>query len=336
MISPLLHMRTIRLSLLLLLLLPGVLRAQAGRVLVEENVRAAPNGVLLGQLAPGTLLEASNVDGDWVEFTLEGWVWTRSLRVIDRGGFDLVVSGQGGENLRDTPSGSILGRFENGTLLQEIERVPGWVRVRRTMWVWAESLAFDSSADANEVPVGDTSPPVGERYRMAGPTGLAVLNAPDGDTLVRVRAGGDVEVLAREGSWARVRVEGWAWLPLVADAEEAGASVFVEVSPQQVAQDPETFRGRLVEWELQFVSLERAQKVRTDFYDGEPFLLARTVRADSAMFVYVALPPERLSEMAELTPLERIRVIGRIRVGAASLTGSPIIDLLELKQGRMP
>ena len=32
----------------------------------------------------------------------------------------------------------------------------------------------------------------------------------------------------------------------------------------------------------------------------------------------------------DIIPLERIRVVGRIRTGAAVLTGNPIIDLLEL------
>jgi hypothetical protein len=320
----------------LLLLFPGALGAQAGRVVVEENVRSGPNGVLLGQLAPGTLLQASRVEGDWVEFTMEAWVWTRSLRVIDRGGFDLVVSVEGGENLRDTPSGSIRGRFENGTLLQEVERVPGWVRVRRTMWIWGESFEFESPVEANDVSEAADPAPVVVRFRTVGPNGLAVLSAPDGDTLSRVSAGGDVQVLARQGSWARVRTEGWAWLPLTADGDDPNAPILVDVTPGTVASEPETYRGRLVEWELQFVSLERAEKVRTDFYEGEPFLLTRTTEADAPIFVYVALPPERVSEMEELTPLERIRVIGRIRVGAASLTGSPIVDLLEFRSGGMP
>jgi len=171
---------------------------------------------------------------------------------------------------------------------------------------------------------------------MAGPSGLVVLTAPDGDTLVRIPSGASVEVLAREGNWARVRLEGWAWLPLGVDGEVVDAPVLVDVSPRQVADEPATYRGRLVEWDLQFVSLERAEKVRTDFYEGEPFLLTRTTGADAPVFVYVALPPERISEMEDLTALEGIRVLGRIRVGATSLTGSPLVDLLELRQGGGP
>jgi hypothetical protein len=85
----------------------------------------------------------------------------------------------------------------------------------------------------------------------------------------------------------------------------------------------------VVDWELQFVSQEAAERVRTDFYEGEPFLLTRAT-SSGRVFVYVAIPPERLAEVEGLIPLERIRVVGRIRTGAAVLTGNPILDLLEL------
>jgi hypothetical protein len=107
------------------------------------------------------------------------------------------------------------------------------------------------------------------------------------------------------------------------------SGIILEVSPDVVAQDPEAYRGEVVDWELQFISHERAERVRTDFYEGEPFLLTRSP-ASARAFVYVAVPPERLSEFEGLIPLERIRVVGRIRTGAAALTGSPILDLLEL------
>jgi len=75
--------------------------------------------------------------------------------------------------------------------------------------------------------------------------------------------------------------------------------------------------------------MERAEKIRTDFYEGEPFLLARTSTSGRS-FVYVAVPPDRLGAVEGLIPLERVNVVGRIRTGAAALTGNPILDLIEL------
>jgi len=106
-------------------------------------------------------------------------------------------------------------------------------------------------------------------------------------------------------------------------------SVVSSATPEEVGQNPEAFRGSVVSWELQFVSREEAERVRTDFYEGEPFLLTRAT-SPGRPFVYVAFPPERLQEVEGLIPLERIRVVGRIRTGAAVFTGNPILDLLEL------
>jgi hypothetical protein len=105
----------------------------------------------------------------------------------------------------------------------------------------------------------------------------------------------------------------------------------VEVA--RLTADFATLRGRLVELTLQFISLERAEQVRTDFYEGEPFLLTRSLDGQRS-FVYVAVPPERLSDLRALVPLETVRVVGRLRSGAAAFTGSPIVDLVEIERVR--
>ena len=96
---------------------------------------------------------------------------------------------------------------------------------------------------------------------------------------------------------------------------------------------PELYAGRVVSWSIQFISLERAEAVRTDFFEGEPFLLARFGGPDGP-FVYVAVPNDRLSEVQGLVPLETVAVTGRVRTGASSLTGAPIVDLITIDRGR--
>jgi len=117
-------------------------------------------------------------------------------------------------------------------------------------------------------------------------------------------------------------------------SDEAPAAEPGEVTVAQVTADPGAFVGRLVRWELQFVSLEEAEAVRTDFYEGEPFLLTRPVGDESTRFVYVAVPPEAMAGARGLAPLERVTVVGRIRTGASNLTGAPIVDLVELVRRR--
>ena len=52
-----------------------------------------------------------------------------------------------------------------------------------------------------------------------------------------------------------------------------------DVTLESVAAAPDDYRGELLQWDLQFISLERAEEIRTDFYANEPFLLTRMARA---------------------------------------------------------
>src|SRR5690606_27883347 len=96
-------------------------------------------------------------------------------------------------------------------------------------------------------------------FRRAGAQGAAILVGPEGDTLARTRANAELQVLAREGGWARVRIEGWTWLPDDSGADEGPLAA----TPAELAADPDRFRGRVVSWEVQFLSLERAERIRT-------------------------------------------------------------------------
>lgn len=315
----------------------GVPGQSTARVRVAENVRREPNGEVLARMEPGATLAVTGRRDRWLEVDLEGWVWERSLQATTQEGFDLVVAEAQGENLRDAPSGGIVGRLGRGTFLAEVERRPGWIRVRRSAWIWSASVVETSGVPAASTPARPTPapqlPPGG--VASAGAQGAAVLSAPGGDTLARAAPGTDLEVVSREGNWARVRLEGWTWLPQRDTAPAEAASVPAALTPEDLAREPAGFRGRVVSWELQFISLERAERVRTDFFEGEPFLLTRFGGGEGP-FVYVALTPERAQQLQGLVPLERLRVTGRVRTGASSLTGTPILDLVALERVRNP
>ena len=308
---------------------------QSGTLTKEENFRAQQNGTLLGQLRAGMSLEVLEATDDWLQFDFDGWIWTRSLQAVNRGAFDLVVSVEGGENIRGGPGGEILGHVEQGTLLETVERVAGWARVRRRAWVWRSSVALfgtDPSGDSagrSGFTAPSSSVGVGE-WAQGFSANAPVLSTPDGDTLATLASSTNLQVLAREGNWTRVRLEGWIWLPEGAD-EGAGVSPRTDATLASVVAAPDDYRGEVVQWDLQFISLERAEEIRTDFYETEPFLLTRMGDGYQS-FVYVAIPPERLGEAQRLDPLERIRVLGRVRTGSARLTGSPILELLSFER----
>ena len=121
------------------------------------------------------------------------------------------------------------------------------------------------------------------------------------------------------------------WMPSGSDEASAATDEGEPLAPADLVPGNENLAGRVVNWTLQFISLERAEAVRTDFFEGEPFLLTRFGGGDGD-FVYVAVPPDRLSEVEGLVPLERVEVTGRIRTPASALTGAPILDLLSLER----
>lgn len=332
-----------------LLLIGGLLVASAmpvwgqsvATVRIEENFRREPADVILARLSPGTMLEVLARDGNWTRVEVEGWVWLASLEASADDAFDLAVSAVDGENLRSGPAGRVLGRLEEGTLLRELERDASWAHVSRTGWMWTASLEVEEAGNGSS----EDGDPTGRRVPGAaasrapagffnvGSTPAPILSAPDGHTLAIMSPQSDVEVVGREGNWVRVRVEGWMWLPAAQEGVASTDESPLALEPADLAADPSAYAGRVVSWSLQFISLERAEAVRTDFFEGEPFLLARFGGADGT-FVYVAVPNDRLADVEGLVPLELVSVVGRIRTGASALTGTPIVDLITIERSR--
>jgi hypothetical protein len=322
--------------------------AQTVRVTApEENFRKEPRVTGSNRLATvfeGAILDLEARQGRWIRATLEGWIWTPSVSSTDRDGFDLIVSNPGGENLRESPDGEArrVARLLRGMLLDQVDTQGNWTRVQRTAWVWAESVidvsgGTPAAAALPAEPSGSALSEI-ESERAPSPTDLpdrivvtesevGLHVSPSGDTLAVLRPSADLEVVSRQGSWARVRLEGWVWVPSTMPADSALASEALTAA--DVLANPDQYRGRRVRWRLQFVSVERAEPARVDFYEGEPFILARAADGEQG-FVYVAVPPELLPAAEALRPLQVIEVFGRIRTGRSALMGRPVIDLIAL------
>ena len=197
----------------------------------RENFRAAPSGVILAEVMADTELPLGERQDRWRQATLEGWVWGASVREEAQDGHDLVITAAAGENLRSVPNGPILARLREGMRLDRVETRGRWVLVRRSGWVWEPSLevleseptpppvppgtprATTGGADATDpgragTPAAD-APEAGagrREFTISGRNGSMLLENPAGDTLARIAPGASVQVLAREGAWARVRV----------------------------------------------------------------------------------------------------------------------------------
>ncbi|MFW6206210.1 MAG: hypothetical protein ACOC5I_03155, partial [Gemmatimonadota bacterium] len=244
------------------------------------------------------------------------------VRADDRDGHDLAVAAEDGENLRASPNGRRLGRARTGMLLDRVETRDNWIRVRRTAWIWEPSVRLGGTDDTAAARSGSGTT---REFTDAG-LNAVVRTSPTGDTLAQLQPGASVEVLEREGDWVRVRVEGWTFAASLG-ADTAG--VLTDVDRETLQAEPDGYRGRLLEWTIQFIAVREAEPFRTDFLPGEPFILARGP-GDDAGFVYLAVPRALLSQVNSLSPLQRIRVLGRVRSAESALTGAPVLDLVEI------
>ncbi|HEY8470707.1 MAG TPA: hypothetical protein VIL18_13735 [Longimicrobiales bacterium] len=350
------------------LIWPAAALAQTGRVAVDgEVLRAAPDGAILATLEEGTLLRLGRRQGSWQEVTLEAWIWHQSVRAERNGPHDLVISAQGGENLRAAPNGALLAYGRTGMRLEQVERAGNWIRIRRTGWMREAGVRPDQavaverpaagspgtgSATAGSPAGGSPTAPAPAATRQAssatepapsavapaarasvGPAGSVLLTGPGADTLARLRPGAALSTVERQGEWVRVRLEGWIPAATLAGDSAAASDILVDIPAAALAEDPGAFAGRTVEWSLQFIALQRAEPIRTDFRTGEHFILARGPAGETG-FVYIAVPTELLAEVERIPPLSRLRVRARIRNARSPLTEAPILELLEIRSVR--
>lgn len=138
----------------------------------------------------------------------------------------------------------------------------------------------------------------------------------------QVNRGSTVEVLARDRGWVRVRLEGWVRESdlIVAD------SSLRPLSAADIRSDPATAKGKLVRWEVQAVSMQAGDALRTGLSVGEPYLLALGPGVEKTL-VYLAIPPGLMATARTLPAMADVVVVARVRNGRSEPAGVPILDL---------
>lgn len=156
-----------------------------------------------------------------------------------------------------------------------------------------------------------------------------VLHAlPDGDTLGAIAPDARVEVVGREGEWARVRVEGWVRVPPGVELE--APEPLRGLTLRALRAEPDRYRGQPVRWRVQFVAVQKADSLRTDLQPGEDYILARDPGGEPG-FLYVVVPAGMLPAVRQLVPLQQMEILARVRTGRSPLMGHPILDLEEIR-----
>jgi hypothetical protein len=160
-------------------------------------------------------------------------------------------------------------------------------------------------------------------YNAAHPT---VIRTAPTDTpspaVGQVNKGSTVEVLARDKGWVRVRMEGWV---RESDLVVADSSLR-PLSAADIRSDPAAAQGKLVRWQVQTVSLQTADALRTGMSIGEPYLLALGPGVEKTL-VYLTVPPGLLPTARNLPAMTQVVIVARVRNGRSEPAGVPILDL---------
>jgi hypothetical protein len=339
--------------LVVFLVLAGTAAAQEETALAAPaDLYKEPEGVPLVSLPAGAPVETGRARGGWHSAVVEGWIFTESTERTRRDGFDLVVTPDAGENLRDSPNGAVVGRVREGTLLERLAVRGRWTQVRRKGWIPRKALppktaaaparAAPASAPARaQQPAAKPKGPVaaaaaapapgdgagGERIQTARETPLAA--AAEGGTLGTLQGGAPARILARAGDMVKVSVEGWIPADAIAPSD---SGAMVGVTAAEVRATPDRFVGQTVEWRLQVIAIKEADELRSEMPPGQPYLLTRGPLPEPG-FVYVIIPAARAAEFQALPPLQELRVRVTIRAAHTKFLTTPVVELVSVVSG---
>src|SRR5712691_5256260 len=100
-------------------------------------------GRRIARLSQGAVLEGGATRNDWIQVTLDGWIFSTSVGPSDRPDFDLLVTRAPNENLRAAPAGPQVAELAQGFGLKRArpDSSGRWVHVTRDGWVQRSALA---------------------------------------------------------------------------------------------------------------------------------------------------------------------------------------------------
>ena len=352
--------------LLLAALVAGPVAAQDQRHLSDStDLHRDPEGAPLVSLPAGTPIETGAAKGDWREAAVEGWIFSPSTSPTKRDGYDLVVTSDEGENLRENPNGAVVGRVREGTLLERVGKQGKWFQVRREGWVPRSAVAArqgqgkqpaqaqgkdlsraqakpdaatqgqSAAAKAPAVPAkartaaGPAAEPSGpaEGVEVSRETGLA--RAPDSTPYATLQPGIPARVMGRSGEWVRVQLDGWI---KEADLKPADNGVLREVSAEEVQKTPARYVGQPLEWRLQLIAVQVADELRPEIPTGHPYLLTRGPLPEPG-FVYVTVPDTMVARFRALPPLTELTLRVSLTAARTRYLATPVADLLSVESG---
>lgn len=279
-----------------------------------ENLRAEPNGRIVARLRTGALLKKVGTRGTWTQVRRAVWI---PVAALGRAPQPPAASGAPA-----TPA----------TAQQPAARTPtaGSKPTASGTAPATDAAGARGSAEPDATvadgATADTSA-VG-RVRLARDAKLHL--SPDKGPFGSLANGAVVEAEARSEGWVKVKVEGW-----VREQDLAGriGALGSPVTGADVRMSPAQYEGQSVEWRVQFVAVRTADELRPEMAPGQPYALVRGPLPEPG-FIYLALTDAQAAEFRRLAPLAELTIRGTIRTGRTRFTGTPVLELERVTEGR--
>ena len=307
----------------------------SGRASAQERARTSAESPLtkdpgdqpLGTLAKGVDVTLGQRQGEWVNITLDGWIFTSSVARADREGFDLITTKRPGENVRTVAKGPLLARLQNGVLLKKVETKGGWTHVQRTAWIQAKVVGNggDTTSVAAEAP--DTSVLLGHRVEV--PHGTRLFQAAEGPLVATLAPGAKAKVLARSGDWIHLQIDGWVKDSTIKIND---SNVLTGVSLAELRADPTKYVGQTVEWRLQFLAVQKADELRPEMPQGSTYLLTRGPLPEPG-FVYVIVGADKAAQFTATPALQELTLRVIIKAPQTRYLANPVVELVSVEKG---
>ena len=300
------------------------------RVPTETEFASEPGGTHLLRIPAGTSLSIGAAKGSWAPATVDGWIPAGSLRPDKRDGYDVSVVA-GGTALRAKPNGgATIAAARTGALFDRVEARNGWVHVRRSGWIpkVAATTPNPPTPPAPETskpappPAAQAASPQAKPNASTLSAGAAISAQSGGPPVATLEAPLAAEVVERRNGWAHVRID--AWVREVALGTPPSPT---GITAADIRASPDKYVGQTVEWTIQMLGIQKADELRPELPEGQPYLLARGPLPESG-FLYVALSNEDADALRKLEPLATIKIRATIRAGRSRFLPTPVLNLV--------
>lgn len=309
-------------ALVITLLATPVAAQSSLRLTQDTRFTKSPGGQSLGTLLAGADVSPGKTQGSATVVRIEGWVPSASLGPMRRDSFDVGVTKRPNENLRSTPDGAVIARVFPNVGFIKVETRGDWTHVKRDAWIDQKAVQAALAAMLTGTPV--TGP---DRAEVTGRMPLAAT--PGGAVIGSLDSGATAKMLARSSGWTRIQLE--VWVP-DSGLRATDSRVLVGLSQAEVRANPARYVGQMVEWRVQFVAIQKADELRPEIPEGQPYLLTRGPLPEPG-FVYVVVPSNKVSQFEAVPALKELTIRGTIRAASTKYLPTPVIDLVEVVSG---